>query len=76
MSALFSLDNVSVALRGRAVVSGVSLEISSGDIVALLGPNGAGKTSLLRGGLGFIPLSSGVASFRGDDPRKDRKSVV
>lgn len=70
MSALLSLRNASVALRGREVVSGVSLDIAGGEIVALLGPNGAGKTSLLRGALGFIPLSSGAASLRGDDPHK------
>jgi len=70
MNALLALREVSVALRGRAVISGVSLEVNKGDIVALLGPNGAGKTSLLRAGLGFVALSAGSAALAGDDPHK------
>lgn len=69
MSALLSLTNANVALSSRVVVSGVSLAIASGEVIALLGPNGAGKTSLLRAALGLIPLSAGEARLDGADPR-------
>jgi branched-chain amino acid transport system ATP-binding protein len=44
------------------VVSGVSLEVPDGAIVALLGPNGAGKTTVLRAITGLLPLHDGRIS--------------
>jgi iron complex transport system ATP-binding protein len=42
-----SLTNVSVKRGKRHIVSNVSLQVRSGEVLALVGPNGAGKSSLL-----------------------------
>ncbi len=45
--------------RRRAVVDGISLSVSSGEIVGLLGPNGAGKTTCFYMIAGLIPSEGG-----------------
>lgn len=51
----------------RQVVQGVSLEISSGEIVGLLGPNGAGKTTTFYSLAGFIRPEGGSIAIDGED---------
>lgn len=68
MSALLSLADLSVTLRGVRVVDSVSLSIAPGEVVALLGPNGAGKTSLMRAALGLIECN-GAAQLLDWNPR-------
>lgn len=45
--------------RSRQVVSGVSLEVKSGEVVGLLGPNGAGKTTCFYMIVGLVPCDEG-----------------
>ena len=42
------LHSVAIDAGGRRLFSGLSLEVSEGELVALRGPSGIGKTSLLR----------------------------
>ena len=64
-TALLSARNVNVALAGRAVLTDISLSLTSGHLVALVGPNGAGKTTLLRALSGLLP-SEGEIHIGGD----------
>ncbi len=53
---------------GRLVFSGLSFEVSSGEMLILRGPNGAGKTSLLRVIAGLAPPAAGTLELEGGDP--------
>ncbi len=46
--------------RKRVVVSDVSLDVASGEVVGLLGPNGAGKTTCFYMILGLVPIDAGT----------------
>ena len=52
---LLSLCNLSVRLRNRAILDGVTLDMGAGEFIGLIGPNGAGKTTLMRAALGLLP---------------------
>jgi branched-chain amino acid transport system ATP-binding protein len=50
-------------------LSGVTLSIGAGEIVALLGPNGAGKSTLLNCVAGLVRPSAGSIRWGGQDLR-------
>jgi lipopolysaccharide export system ATP-binding protein len=56
---------------GRTVVRGVSLDVSSGEVVGLLGPNGAGKTTTFYMTVGLVAPDSGRVLLDGDDVTTD-----
>ena len=51
----------------RTVVSDVSLNVSSGEVVGLLGPNGAGKTTSFYMIVGLVPAEKGTIELDGQD---------
>lgn len=51
--AVISLRSASFGYADRAVVSGVTLDVRAGEVVAILGPNGSGKSTLVKGLLGL-----------------------
>lgn len=61
MSGPLQLENVSVTLADREVVSDASLTLQPGRLVALVGPNGAGKTTLLRAMAGLVSASGTIS---------------
>ncbi|MEM9488896.1 MAG: ATP-binding cassette domain-containing protein, partial [Myxococcota bacterium] len=55
--------------RGKQVVTGVSMKVMSGEVVAIIGHNGAGKSTLLRTLFGQLPLWQGRVAWCGDPTR-------
>jgi lipopolysaccharide export system ATP-binding protein len=56
---------------GRTVVRGVSLEVTSGEVVGLLGPNGAGKTTTFYMTVGLTAPDAGRVMLDGQDVTDD-----
>ena len=62
---MLTVENV-VSRYGRIeVLHGVSLHVTTGEIVTLVGSNGAGKTTLLRTISGVQPMARGTITFEG-----------
>ena len=60
-------EDLAKSYKGRKVVSGVSLEVSSGEIIGLLGPNGAGKTTSFYMIIGLVKADLGSITIDGED---------
>jgi branched-chain amino acid transport system ATP-binding protein len=63
---LLEVRDVSVSYSGLRALSGVSMVVPEGCVVALLGANGAGKTTLLRTISGLVRPTAGTISFAGE----------
>ena len=64
--ALLVADNVGFKIRGKTILTDVSLQVQKKEIITLIGPNGAGKTSLIRILLGLSSASSGKIERKQD----------
>jgi lipopolysaccharide export system ATP-binding protein len=58
-SSTLTVTNISKKYARREVVSDVSFEVKSGEIVGLLGPNGAGKTTCFYIACGLVRADKG-----------------
>ena len=57
--------NLSCGYHRKAILTGVDLEVRTGEVLCLLGPNGVGKTTLFRTLLGHLPPVSGHVEING-----------
>jgi branched-chain amino acid transport system ATP-binding protein len=64
--ALLELENVEARYGRIRALSGISLRVEEGEIVALIGANGAGKTTTLRTISGLLRASGGAVRFDGE----------
>lgn len=67
--------DVTLALGGKRVLDGVSLEVRRGEFVCLCGPNGGGKTTFLKVVLGLVRPDSGSIEVLGRAPADSRGRI-
>jgi branched-chain amino acid transport system ATP-binding protein len=64
---MLSVENLDLFYGDAQALSGVSLDVPQGEIVAIIGANGAGKTSLIRAVAGMLKPARGAILFKGND---------
>ncbi len=62
-AATLNVEGLVKRYGGRAVVNGVSLKVSQGEVAGLLGPNGAGKTTTFYMVVGLVRPDEGRISL-------------
>ena len=67
------VENLHKTYDKKAVVNGISFEITSGETIGILGPNGAGKTTLFYMIAGLVAINSGKIYLSGKE--LNRKSI-
>ena len=61
------INNLKKNYDGKHIVSGVSMDVKSKEIIGLLGPNGAGKTTTFYMILGLIAPDDGAVILDGEN---------
>lgn len=69
------LDRVAIRFDDEAILSELSLTVSSGTILGLIGPSGSGKTTTVRLLTGALTPTEGVVRVLGEDPRAFRRKT-
>lgn len=63
---ILEVTNLSASYGEVRALSGVSLHVDTGEVVALLGANGAGKTTTMRCLMGLLRPDEGAVVLRGE----------
>lgn len=74
-----ALENIDLALGGKAILSDVSFTVEDGQFVSILGESGAGKSTTLKVVTGILPQDAGRVTFDGacvDDVPTHRRDVA
>jgi branched-chain amino acid transport system ATP-binding protein len=73
---VLEIRDLEAAYGDVRVLTGISLSVGPGEIVALLGPNGAGKSTLLNTVAGLLRPRRGTVRFEGEDLHRVHAHLV
>lgn len=74
--AVLQAQNLSLHTPNKTIVSNVTLQVHSGEMLGLIGPNGSGKSTLLRMLAGVIKPSSGQVTLNGKALQKRSRRAI
>src|ERR1051325_864925 len=66
-SPILATRDLGLDIGGATILSGVGLEVRTGELLAVIGPNGAGKTTLFNLVSGLLHPPAGRIELDGDD---------
>ena len=66
MNAVIKAQNISVSIKEKEIVHGISLDIPEGKVTAIIGPNGCGKSTTLKALSRILPYKGSV-TFKGQE---------
>ncbi len=69
---MLKIENLQVSIEGREILSGIDLDVRSGEIHAIMGPNGSGKSTLAAAlaGRDFFEINRGRITYMDEDLTK------
>jgi ABC-2 type transport system ATP-binding protein len=72
---MITLQGVTKTYKDFPAVSGLSLDVSDGEILGIIGHNGAGKSTTLKMMAGLVAPTSGTITIMGQDMAKDATRI-
>jgi len=64
---MLTVTGAKVSFADVVALSGLDLQVATGEILAVLGPSGCGKSTLLRAISGLQPLDDGEVRWNGEN---------
>jgi branched-chain amino acid transport system ATP-binding protein len=74
--ALLEVRNLTKDFGGLRAVDQLNLDVNQGEVRGLIGPNGAGKTTVFNVVTGFLPATSGIVIFGGEDINNLKSHII
>ena len=65
MNNILEVNALTAGYKNKPILSNVSFQVNSGEIIGIIGPNGAGKSTLLKTIRALLPIQNGTVKIDG-----------